>query len=95
MWMQLAQDRKISDHGADTLAGARKGGEIEAGVVLGAFACTILLIALFISVAVRSATGLTFDPHGYAMYAGILFTAILIPIALALWLLCRALHRRN
>ncbi|HET9138870.1 hypothetical protein [Actinophytocola sp.] len=31
--MRLAQDRKISDHGATTLAGARKGGEIEAGVV--------------------------------------------------------------
>jgi hypothetical protein len=31
--MQLAQDRKISDHGATTLAGARKGGEIDAQVV--------------------------------------------------------------
>jgi hypothetical protein len=30
--MQLAQDRKVSDHGATTLAGARKGGEIDAQV---------------------------------------------------------------
>jgi hypothetical protein len=30
--MQLAQDRKISDHGATTLAGAKKGGEIDAQV---------------------------------------------------------------
>ncbi|MFI6043894.1 hypothetical protein ACIA8C_19855 [Nocardia sp. NPDC051321] len=30
--MQLAQDRKISDHGATTLDGARKGGEIDAQV---------------------------------------------------------------
>ncbi|SER40023.1 hypothetical protein [Actinokineospora terrae] len=31
--MRLAQDRKISDHDATTLAGARKGGEIDAQVV--------------------------------------------------------------
>ncbi|WP_083661577.1 hypothetical protein [Actinophytocola xanthii] len=31
--MQLAQDRGISDHGASTLADARKGGEIEAQVL--------------------------------------------------------------
>lgn len=31
--IQLAQDRKISDHGATTLADAQKGGELEAGVV--------------------------------------------------------------
>ncbi|WP_410870898.1 hypothetical protein [Nocardia sp. A7] len=31
--MQLAQDGKISDHGATTLAGASKGGEIDAKVV--------------------------------------------------------------
>ncbi|MFD3508839.1 hypothetical protein [Nocardia sp. NPDC058666] len=31
--MQLAQDRKISDHGATTLDGARKGGEIDAEVI--------------------------------------------------------------
>ncbi|MFF3224191.1 hypothetical protein ACFYV7_15465 [Nocardia suismassiliense] len=30
--LQLAQDRKISDHGATTLDGARKGGEIDANV---------------------------------------------------------------
>lgn len=30
--MQLAQDRKISDHGANTLADARQGGEIDAQV---------------------------------------------------------------
>ncbi|SNT49036.1 hypothetical protein SAMN05421812_107166 [Asanoa hainanensis] len=30
--MRLAQDRKISDHDATTLAGARKGGELDAGV---------------------------------------------------------------
>jgi hypothetical protein len=31
--MQLAQDRKITDHGATTLAGASRGGDIEAQVV--------------------------------------------------------------
>ncbi|QIS03043.1 hypothetical protein F5X71_12620 [Nocardia brasiliensis] len=30
--LRLAQDRKISDHGATTLAGAQKGGELDAGV---------------------------------------------------------------
>ncbi|MFI6217810.1 WXG100 family type VII secretion target [Nocardia brasiliensis] len=30
--LQLAQDRKVSDHGATTLAGAQKGGELDAEV---------------------------------------------------------------
>ncbi|MET0233499.1 MAG: hypothetical protein ABW224_02550 [Kibdelosporangium sp.] len=64
-------------------------------LVLGAFACTATLIVLLVGVVVRSATGLSFDPHGYGMFAGILFTAILIPIALALWLLYRSMRRRG
>ncbi|MFE9577181.1 hypothetical protein ACFYO1_12405 [Nocardia sp. NPDC006044] len=61
-------------------------------VALGAFALTVALIALLAGEAILSVTGLTFDPHGYGVFAGILCTAALTPIALALWLLYRLLR---
>jgi Mg/Co/Ni transporter MgtE len=64
-------------------------------LVFGAFTGTVIAIVLFVGVAVFSATGLSFDPHGYGMFAGILFVAILTPVALALWLLYQALRRRG
>ncbi|MGW5054567.1 hypothetical protein [Actinokineospora sp. NPDC004072] len=64
-------------------------------LVLGAFICTVAVIALLVGMTVFSATGLSSDPHGYGMFAGILLTAILTPIALALWLLYRTLRRRG
>jgi len=64
-------------------------------VVLGAFVCVVAVIVLLIGSAVFSATGLSSDPHGYGMFAGILFAAVLTPVALALWLLYRRLGRRG
>ncbi|MFD5248100.1 hypothetical protein ACFWIW_26420 [Amycolatopsis sp. NPDC058340] len=64
-------------------------------VVLGAFVGVVAVIVLLAGRAVLSATGLSFDPHGYGMFAGILFTAVLTPVALALWLLYRRLRRRG
>ncbi|CAM4274380.1 hypothetical protein NONI108955_18195 [Nocardia ninae] len=63
-------------------------------LVLGAFAGTAVLIVLFVAEVVLSVTGVSADPHGYGMFAGILFTAILTPVALALWLLYRSMRRR-
>lgn len=63
--------------------------------VLGAFACVAAVIVLLAGRAVLSATGLASDPHGYGMFAGILFTAVLTPVALGLWLLYRSLRRRG
>lgn len=62
-------------------------------LVLGAFVCVVALIAYLAGTAVLSATGLSFDPHGYGMFAGILFALILVPVALLLWTLYRSLHR--
>jgi len=64
-------------------------------LVLGAFACTAILIVLLVGEAVLSATGLSSDPHGYGMFAGVLFAAVLTPVALALWLLYRSMRRRR
>ena len=64
-------------------------------LLLGAFACTAMLIVLLVGQAVLSATGLSADPHGYGMFAGVLFAAVLTPVALALWLLYRAMRRRE
>lgn len=63
-------------------------------VVLGAFICTTTVILLFVAAAVLSATGVSADPHGYGMVAGILFAAILTPVALILWMLYQAMRRR-
>lgn len=62
-------------------------------LVLGAFFCAVVLIVLLVGVAVRSVTGLSFDPHGYGMFAGILFAALLVPVALMLWVLYRSMRR--
>lgn len=51
------------------------------------------MIVLLVGVAVRSVTGLSFDPHGYGMFAGILFAALLVPVALMLWVLYRSMRR--
>ncbi|MEV6912674.1 hypothetical protein [Amycolatopsis sp. NPDC051071] len=64
-------------------------------LVLGAFACTAGVIVLLVGEVVFSATGLSSDPHGYGMFAGILFVAVLTPVALALWLVYRSLRRRG
>ncbi|GAA3872740.1 hypothetical protein GCM10022243_42370 [Saccharothrix violaceirubra] len=64
-------------------------------VVLGAFACTAAVIALLVGRAVLSAFGSVFDPHGYGMFAGILFSVVLTPVAVALWALYRSLRRRG
>ncbi|UMP04858.1 hypothetical protein [Amycolatopsis sp. EV170708-02-1] len=64
-------------------------------VVLGAFVGVVAVIVLLAGSAVLSATGLSSDPHGYGMFAGILFTAVLTPVALALWLLYRRLRRHG
>ncbi|MBE1577035.1 hypothetical protein ACFORH_07660 [Amycolatopsis roodepoortensis] len=64
-------------------------------VVLGAFVCVAAVIVLLVARVVLSATGLSFDPHGYGMFGGILFTAVLTPVALALWLVYRLLRRRG
>jgi hypothetical protein len=60
-------------------------------LVLGAFVCTATVIVLLVGEAVLSATGLSSDPHGYAVFAGILFAAVLTPVALALWLLYQSM----
>ncbi len=62
-------------------------------LVLGAFACAVAVIVLLIGVVVLSVTGASFDPHGYGMFAGILFAAVLTPVALVLWGLYRWLRR--
>lgn len=64
-------------------------------VVLGAFTCTALVIVLLVGETVLSATGLSSDPHGYGIFAGILFAAVLTPVALALWLLYQSLRQRG
>jgi Kef-type K+ transport system membrane component KefB len=62
-------------------------------LVLGAFVCVVVLIVLLVGAAVLSVTGLSFDPHGYGMFAGILFAAVLLPVALMLWVLYRSMRR--
>ena len=64
-------------------------------LVLGAFACTTALIAVLVVGVVLSATGLSFDPHGYGVFAGILFAALLTPVAMVLRVLYRSLRRRG
>ncbi|MEV4313273.1 hypothetical protein [Actinocrispum sp. NPDC049592] len=64
-------------------------------LVLGAFACTAMAIVLLVGEAVLSAIGLSVDPHGYGMFAGVLFAAVLTPVALVLWLLYRSMRRRG
>ncbi|SER40068.1 hypothetical protein [Actinokineospora terrae] len=64
-------------------------------LVLAAFACTTAVIVLLIGVVVLSATGWSTDPHGYSIFAGTLFTMVLTPVEIGLWLLYRALRRRS
>jgi len=64
-------------------------------LVLGAFSCVVAVIVLLVGMAVFSATGLSADPHGYGMFAGLLFAAVLVPVALMLWALFRAMRRRG
>ena len=82
----------------DTATGATRSNPLQTvvrRVVLGAYVCIVIVIALLIGQAVLSATGLSRDPHGYAIFAGSLFAAVLTPVALALWLLHRSLRRRR
>lgn len=62
-------------------------------IVLGVLVCTLALIVAFMGLIVAGATGLSFDPHGYGIVAGVFLTAILTPVALALWLLYLLLRR--
>lgn len=62
-------------------------------LVLGAFVGAVVLIVLLVGEAVLSVTGLSFDPHGYGMFTGILFAAVLMPVALMLWVLYRSMRR--
>jgi Kef-type K+ transport system membrane component KefB len=64
-------------------------------LVLAAFAGTAAVIALLVGVAALSAIGWTSDPHGYAVFAGVLFAAVLTPIAVGLWLLYQSMRRRG
>lgn len=80
-----------SDHAASTTAVRT----VLRRLVLVAFACTAAVIVLLVGLAVLSATGLSADPHGYGMFAGTVFAAVLTPVALALWLLYRSLRRRG
>jgi hypothetical protein len=64
-------------------------------LVLGAFACAAGVLVLLVGEVVFSAVGLSADPHGYGMFAGILFAAVLTPVTLALWLLYRSMRRRG
>jgi hypothetical protein len=64
-------------------------------LVLGAFVATAVLIAALVGLAVSGATGPSFDPHGYGIIVGTLFSVLLAPVALALWLLYRWLRRRG
>ncbi|HET6291526.1 MAG TPA: hypothetical protein VFG15_32910 [Amycolatopsis sp.] len=79
----------------DTPEGASASRTVLRRVVLGAFACFAAAIVLLVGRVVLSATGLASDPHGYGMFAGILLTAVLAPVALVLWLLYRSLRRRG
>jgi hypothetical protein len=64
-------------------------------VVLGAFAGTVLLIALFTGMAVLGAIGVLFDPHGYGVIFGVVLAVVLTPVALALWALYQSVRRRE
>jgi len=82
----------------DTPDGTTRAGALMAALrrlVLGAFACTVIMIVLLVGEAVLSAIGATSDPHGYGVFAGILFAAVLTPVALALWLLYQTMRRRG
>ncbi|GAA3008923.1 hypothetical protein [Actinokineospora diospyrosa] len=61
-------------------------------VVLALLICTVALIAVLLGETVLTATGLTFDPHGYGTFATVLLAATLTPVALLLWLLHRWLR---
>ncbi|MDR7319962.1 MULTISPECIES: hypothetical protein [Catenuloplanes] len=64
-------------------------------VVFAVAVAVTALIGVFAGQAVLSGTGLLFDPHGYGVFAGILFAAVLSPAALGLWKLYRSLRRRG
>ncbi|GAA3034450.1 hypothetical protein [Actinokineospora globicatena] len=64
-------------------------------LVFGALVITVALIVLLVASVVLSATGLTRDPHGYGIFAGVLFAAVLTPVALILALAHRSLRHRD
>lgn len=82
----------------DTPGGTTRPGALRTvlrRIVLGAFASTAVVIVLLVGEVVLSATGLSFDPHGYGVIFGIVCTAVLTPVALALWLLYQSLRPRG
>ena len=64
-------------------------------VVLAAFAGVAVVIVVLVGEAVLSATGVLSDPHGYGVFGGVLFAAVLTPVALVLWLIHRSLIHRS
>ena len=64
---------------------AVRGRTVLRRIVLGAFSGVVVVIVLLVGEAVLSIAGLSFDPHGYGMFAGILLAAVLVPVALTLW----------
>jgi hypothetical protein len=82
----------------DTPDGTTRTGPLRVALrrlVLGAFVCITIVIVLLVGEAVLSAIGLSSDPHGYGMFAGILFATVLTPVALVLWLLYQSMRRRG
>ncbi|MGH3876847.1 MAG: hypothetical protein ACRDSK_07385 [Actinophytocola sp.] len=80
----------------DTPGSTSRAGHLRTALrrlVLGAFLGVVVLITLLVGAAVLSVTGVSFDPHGYGMFAGILFAAVLMPVALMLWVSYRSLLR--
>ncbi|WP_232376740.1 hypothetical protein [Amycolatopsis aidingensis] len=61
--------------------------------MLGAFVCVVLVVVLLAGMAVLSVTGVSFDPHGYGLFAAILMAAVLTPAAVLLWVLYRSMRR--
>ncbi|MFE2756649.1 hypothetical protein ACFXGA_32110 [Actinosynnema sp. NPDC059335] len=62
-------------------------------ITFAVFLCVVAVIVVLVGVVLLGATGLSSDPHGYGVIAGILLTAMLSPVALVLWLLYRWLRR--
>lgn len=62
-------------------------------LVLGAFFCAVAVIVLLIGMVVSSATGSSFDPHGYGTIFGSVLAVVFMLVAQLLWVLYRWLPR--
>lgn len=61
-------------------------------LVLALFVGAVAVLVLLVGVVVRSATGLSFDPHGYGLIFGTVVAVVFAPVALLLWSLYRWLR---